>query len=304
MFWLLSAIFAYFLLSVASVGDRFLLVGPLPSPKVYAFFIALLGGLTIPFFAFFGFEIPDRFTILLSLIYGFLWIVALVFYFKAVMKSEASRAVPATGALVPIFTFLIGAVVFKEILSFSELIAFLFLILGGFLIVSKKVSVKYFFKDHILLLVIVAAFLFAVSFIIMKSVFIRENFVSGFIWMRFGGLIAAAILFFSREVRNSILTQKTGLQKRVLVPLLFFQTAGGAGFVLQNLAVSLAAVSQVPLVNALEGTRYLFLFIFVGLLAKWRPALLKEEMQGAVLWQKIIAGAIIIFGIILLTIFK
>lgn len=302
MLWLITAILAYFFLAVASVGDRFLLVGSLPNPKVYAFFIALLGGLAIPILAPFGFAFPDSQGIFLALAAGFIWIAALVAAFEAVIRQEVSRVVPAVGALVPIFTLAAAALIWQATLSLKELAAFLLLLPGGFLITAKKFHPKYFLHDHDFMWIVAAAALFAAGFLLMKEVFVREGFVNGFIWMRFGGLIAAFVLFLFREVRREAFAKKVGFQKKVFVPFFLFQAAGSVGFVTQNLAINFATVSQVSLVNALEGTRYLFLFLFVWLLAKWRPQLLKEEMRGAVLWQKIIAGAIIIFGIVFLAI--
>lgn len=304
MLWLLFAITAYFLLAVASVGDRFLLVGPLPSPKMYAFFIALLSALLIPLLLPFGFSFPaDPLTIPLSLGAGFIWIVALWIYFEAIQRSEVSRVVPAVGAFVPIFTFLATLLVGQGILSMRELLALFLLIAGGVLITSRGMRAwQNFLQDKALAWIVGSAAMIAASFLLVKLVFLREPFINGFIWMRFGGAAAIILFLFFPDVRRGFFQQKLGMQKKILLPLLLFQAAGGAGFFLQNAAINYAAVIQVPLINALEGTRYLFLFLFVWLLARWRPQLLKEEMQGAALRQKIIAGAIIIFGIAFLAI--
>src|SRR3989344_6880820 len=107
MTWLPLAIAGYFLLAIASIGDKFILTGPLPSPRAYAFFIGLLGALTIPFFMPFGFAVPhDILTVIISLATGSLWIIALAVSFEAVRRVEISRVVPAIGAFVPIFTLL------------------------------------------------------------------------------------------------------------------------------------------------------------------------------------------------------
>jgi drug/metabolite transporter (DMT)-like permease len=297
MLWLFSAITAYFFLAIASVGDRFLLTGPLPSPKVYAFLISLLGGLIVPFLIPFGFAIPDFLTIIISLSAGFLWSIALVFYFGAISKSEVSRVVPAVGAFVPIFSFLVTTIFLHQTLSPMELGAFLLLLCGGFFITSKGLHARYFLRDHALFFILISAALLAGAFLLMKSVFIRESFVNGFLWMRIGGFVVALILLLSREVRRDVVVGKAGFQKQILLPFLLIQAVGGVGFVLQNIAIFFASVQQVPLVNALEGVRYLFLFLFVWLAARWCPEFLKEEMRGGVLYQKLFAGTIIILGI-------
>ncbi len=63
---------------------------------------------------------------------------------------------------------------------------------------------------------------------------------------------------------------------------------------LQYYAVFLAKAGQVPLINALEGTRYVFLLFFVSILGYWKPQILKEEVSKDVILQKIVA--IILIG--------
>lgn len=301
MFWFPVAILAYFLLGVVSFGDRFLLVGTLPSPKLYAFFIGALSVLIIPIVLFWGFRFPnDIGTLLLGLAGGIFSLVALVPYFEAIARTEVSRVVPAVGAFLPIFTFVGGLLLGYEILSSREMLAFVILLLGGFLITVKKFSLRYFFKDGSLFLVATAAFLFALWFLSMKIVFDRIGFGGGFVLLLLGRGMSALVFLGFREVREGLFHQKLALQKRVLLPLTFFQSAGGLGVILQTLSVSLAKASQVPLINALEGTRYLFLFLLIWLASRWRPELLREQMEGAVLWQKIIAGAMVILGAALL----
>ena len=82
--------------------------------------------------------------------------------------------------------------------------------------------------------------------------------------------------------------------------LLLGQTLGGLSLVLQYYAVFLVKPGQVPLINALEGTRYVFLLFFVFLLGKWKPQLLKEEISREVLLPKILAILLIGGGLALL----
>lgn len=301
MLWLISAILAYLFLAVASVGDRFILVGPLPNPKVYAFLIAIMGGLAIPLLAPFGFSWLELPIALLSLIAGLVWIFALVSAFEATIREEVSRVVPAVGALVPIFTLIGTAIIWRKTLSLEEFLGFLLLLGGGFLITARRFSIKYFLETKAVRWIILTAVLFSAGFLLMKAVFEIESFLNGFIWMRIGGLIAGLILFLSPEVRNNVLKQKVGFKKRVFVPFLFFQACGVIGFLSQNVAINLALPSQLPLINAMEGVRYLFLFLLVAVIARWQPAWLKEEMVGSVLWQKLLASLMIISGIVVLT---
>jgi hypothetical protein len=78
------------------------------------------------------------------------------------------------------------------------------------------------------------------------------------------------------------------------------QIFGGLGIISQYYAIFLAKPFQIPLINALEGTRFIFLLAFVFLLALWRPEILKEEIKGKILIQKIIAILLIGGGLALL----
>ena len=300
MAWLVFVIFSYFLLAIASVGDRFFLTGPLKNPKVYTFYVGAASLLAAPFiFPFVGVR-PDFFTLLLGLAAGLFWVGALWAYFLAIAKSEVSRVVPATGAFISILTLLGAYFTSREMLLPGEIFAFALLLIGGVLIVAPQISMSYFFHEHTLPFIVFAAFLFTLVLFLVKAIFLRTPFAEGLLLILIGrGLASLFFLIFS-DVKKAVFAERVGLAKQVAFLFICFQSAGGLGSALQIFSISLAKISQLSLINALEGTRYLFLFIFVWLAARWRPELLKEEMAGAVLRQKLIAGVIIISGIAIL----
>lgn len=302
MSWFPLAISAYFFLAIASVGDRFFLTGSLKDTKVYSFYVGLAPILVVPFFLPFARIWPDSFTLLIGLLFGLLWIGGVWAYFSAIASSEVSRVVPATGAFITVFT-LFGALLFSnETLFPKEFLALALLIAGGVLITAQKFSLRYFLRGHIFTLIIPAAFLFASTLLLIKAVFLRLPFVEGFLVLLMGRALASLLFLLFPAVRNEIFARRTGFKKQVAVPFAFFQSAGGFGSFLQIVSISLAKIPQISLINALEGTRYLFLFIFVWILAKRHSGLLKEEMGGAVLYQKIVAGGFIVFGVLLLAV--
>ena len=59
MLWLIVAISAYLILAIVFLVDKYLLVGPIPNPKIYAFYIGTLGIavlLLVPFIEFYILE--------------------------------------------------------------------------------------------------------------------------------------------------------------------------------------------------------------------------------------------------------
>ena len=140
MSWLVVTISAYFLLAIVSLFDRYFLVGSIPHPKVYTFYVSMLwclaGLLLIPFVA-----IPAELNlvIFLGLAAGFIRTFAILFLCKSIMESEVSRTIPTIGGFLPIFSFLFFFLITpnQEILDPIRLAAFICLVLGSVLISNE-----------------------------------------------------------------------------------------------------------------------------------------------------------------------
>jgi hypothetical protein len=78
------------------------------------------------------------------------------------------------------------------------------------------------------------------------------------------------------------------------------QTIGAIAFILYNFAVALVPFNFLAFVNALEGTKYLFLLIFAIFLSLRFPQILKEEISKKALIQKIVAIFLIGVGLAIL----
>jgi drug/metabolite transporter (DMT)-like permease len=300
MSWLLITILAYFFLAVASLFDRYLLIGPIPQPKVYTFYVGILG-LFLCFLLFpFATPLPEKIFIILGLVAGFVRILAILFLTEGIVRSEISRVVPAIGGLLPVFSFLIFLSIspLQEILNLSQITAFIFLVIGSVLISLKEISLKFFSLTN-LKYPISAAFLYALTFFLTKILFLKTSFLNGFFLVVLGGGLGALCFLLFKKNREQIFSQEPTHKIKGLFVL--GQIFGGLGIISQYYAIFLAKAFQVPLINALEGTRFVFLLVFVFLLALWRPELLKEEVRGKILIQKIIAILLIGIGLAILT---
>ncbi len=299
MNWLIVTILAYFFLAIVSLFDRYFLVGPIPNPKVYTFYGGILWFFVCLILIPFGINFPARDIIFIGLGAGLIRILAILFLTKSIVQSEISRVVPAIGGFLPIFTFLLFFFYFPktEILNLFQIIAFVLLILGSVLISIKGFSLR-FFTFETLKCPIIAAFLFALSFFLAKKLYLETNFLNGLFLILLGGGLGAVIFIFFREVRESIFTKR--ITQKISGLFLLGQMSGGMGVFLQQYAVFLAKPGQVPLINALEGIRYVFLLFFVFLLAKKFPQILKEEISRKILFQKIVAIFLIGGGLAIL----
>ena len=139
----------------------------------------------------------------------------------------------------------------------------------------------------------IAAFSFALSFVLSKYVYLEYPFLLGLIWIKIGGALAALLLLFSRQLRRELFSQKVGLEKKTAVIFISGQALGASGGILQNWAVALAPLVFVAFVNALQGIQYVFLLAFVAVF-------FKKEISGETIFQKIIAILLISAGLALL----
>lgn len=300
MTWLLAAISAYLILAIVQLVDKYLLSGSIPGPKVFSFYVGTLGILFLIVIPFVDFYIPDTSKIILSLLAGAIFLYALSWFYKALQLFEASRVIPAIGGLVPLFTFgLVYVFSFgKETMSFSGILAFIFLVLGSVLInfeKEKSITLKSFQTSAW------AAFLFSLSFVLTKYVYLGQPFWNGFIWTKIGGLLMAVIFFiFAKEIREEIFKKKVSFKKKTLGIFISNQMAGGGANILQNWAIALAPLTYIAVINALQGVQYAFMLIFTTFISLRFPRILKEEISKRILLQKISAILLIGGGLILL----
>ncbi len=297
--WLIVAILAYFILAVVFLVDKYLLVSAIPNAKVFAFYVGILGILVLLIVPFIDFYIPEAGQLALSLVAGALFIYANFWFYKGLRSFEVSRIVPMVGALVPIFTFLLVYIFSfgKESLSFWHTSAFILLILGSLLILLKK---EKFISMRSLQISALAAFLFSLSFVFTKYVYMAQPFWNGFVWLRIGGVLMALMFLFAPEVRQELFKPKAKLQRKTAVIFLSNQAAGGGAAILQNWAIALAPLVYIAFINALQGVQYVFLLIFAVLLSLKFPKILREEISKEVILQKIIAILLIGAGLLIL----
>ncbi len=309
MLWLIAVISSYLILAIVLLVDKCLISGPVPNPKVYAFYVGILGASVLVIAPFVGFYIPGLFQVFLSLSAGALFVCALFWFYKALRIFEASRVVPAIGGLVPVFS--LGLVYLfskgKEILQFQEFLALIFLILGAVLIVHKKtkISLKSFEFSAF------SAFLLSLSFVLTKYVYLQQPFWNGFIWIRIGGVVfVLCFLLFSRELKKEIFKKAkrftNSLSTKKTAALFISNQAMGAGAgILQNWAIFLAPLTYIALINALQGIQYLFLLIFVLIISLtwplWAERIgIKEEISKKIILKKILAILLVGIGLALL----
>lgn len=297
MWYVWIAILAYLLFAINALIDKILLKGNrIGNPVVYAFAIGVLSLVVIVLIPW-GFVWPGYETMLLSLFAGSLFTFALLLFFGALKTGETSRVVPVQGGFVPFLTLILAYVFLGDTLQIKGYFAFGLLLVGAFLI-SWEIRQRKKFNLPQLLLALLAALLFAMSFTFTKQVYNETNFINGLIWTRFGMALGAAFLLWPRDYRRAILEAKRKkTKKNIGIWFIVGQGIGAAAGLMQNWAISQGSV---VMVNALQGTQFAFVFGLAALLSFKYPRLLREELSSSTLVLKTLAIALISAGIVVL----
>lgn len=283
---------AYFLNGVSVLVDKFLLSHKITHPLVYIFYISLVSLVILIFIPFV--HTPSITVFILASSSTLLWTAGLYMLYKALCVGLVTRVVPIIGALIPILLLIHAA--FTGAITSQEMMAVIILIFGILFLTLFEIRGKIHKKE--LIYELVSACLFALSYILLRNAYLQEQFFSVFVWSRvilipcgililliphsrkivFGTAKAPAINFFS----------KTG------VLFLLGQLAGGASELLLTFSVSLA---NPALVNSLQGSQYIFLFIASIFLAKKFPHVFAEKHQKWAVVCKVLGIGFVAVGL-------
>jgi drug/metabolite transporter (DMT)-like permease len=320
--WLIAAISSYFINAGVYIADKFLLSKKIHSSIIYAFLVGIWSIFNIILLLFDPW-IPTGRELGLDLLAGMLFLITLIFWYKALHQSEATRVVPIVGALVPIFSFILSFLFLGETLTERQLLAFLVLINGGVLISVKHtrfyktkemwnrfrevfgdvlggIHAEYRPTRRLVLNSIISALFFAVYYVLIKYIYLNQPFVGGFVWSRLGTFIGALLILFIPDWRKSIMEYQKGAKTpKNLAFFIFIRLLAGLAFIMINWAISLG---NVALINSLQGVQYVFLFFLVLFLSAKYPHILEEELGGGVKLQKIIGVSLIGIGLYMLII--
>ncbi|MBF8280419.1 MAG: hypothetical protein HW383_192 [Candidatus Magasanikbacteria bacterium] len=294
--WLLATVLGHIFTASAIIFDKFFVSKIFRRPATFAVVIgafSIFAVVLIPF----GVGYPGFFRLLVNIASGAAFTLALVFLYSSLKHGEATRVAPFMGGLIPIFTFLFAYLALSEKLAAHEMLAFVFLIVGGALVALNRGG--QFEKTHIqgFFYGAVAAVLFAFSAVMAKYAYIREPFIEAFFWQRIGGALVVPFLLSDAGVRHESREFLHQLFGRTGAYLLLGKLTGATGFVLLQYAIKTGSVT---LVQALAGLQYVFLFVLATFATIFFPKILKEHLNGMRIAQKILAIILVGLGLFLL----
>jgi uncharacterized membrane protein len=298
--WLLYAFSGPLLWAVSTHIDKFLVDKYFrhSDTAVLMVFTALLGVIALPVIWFF-----DPKVLALSFVAtgvmtlsGILYMGAMLFYLRAIQTEEASVVAPLFQAST-LFSFVLGILVLHELPRWPQLAGAGLVVAGAMgLSLDKKLHLKS-FKPRLVLLMLAATFVVALSNVLFKFFAVQDEFWSTTFWTFVGeGLFGAAILAMPKYRKQfmTLFRRNPGAVIGVNAANELINLGGGLGVRYATL------LAPVALVSAISATTTFFVFLFAILLTLFFPKIGREELSARNVVQKAIGGLLIMAGVVLI----
>jgi drug/metabolite transporter (DMT)-like permease len=298
MSWLIYAFSGPVLWAASTHVDKYLVDRYFKDSDVAVLlvFTALIGLVMLPFIlwwqpAVLALGWKDVLVIAFS---GVLYMSAMYFYLQALQGEEASVVAPFFQAG-PLFGYALAYLILGETLSRVQLFGGGLIVAGGLLLSVHPRGGR--LRLRLAVLMLVCAFILAVSSVIFKVFAVRDEFWSTAFWTYAGeALFGFWLLAIPTQRRQffALLRSNTGAVISVNAVNELINLGGGLGM---RFALLLAPLS---LVQAIGSTTTLFVFFFGVLLSLFLPSLGREDLSARNLLQKGICTALIAGGVLLI----
>jgi len=292
MLWVYFTILSALAWTFVNLIDKYTIDKYIQNPMISVIFIGFLGLIAAMIISqFTEILVPSTEILILSLSAGIIYVFASLFYFKAILIEEVSRVTPLY-AITPIFILILATVFLGESFAVQKYLGIFIIVIGSFLI-SLRRDVK-FKLSRAFGLMILGTLTWAVYNIILKYALNYLTYWDAFFWTRIGSFLITPFLFYRyRKQTIEIITKrpKGGLYLAIAEPL------NVVALVFSTIALSYGFVS---LVSALGQIQNFIVLIFAILISVFRPQIIKEELKGTTILQKILAISLISFGAVLI----
>ncbi len=299
---MLLAIFAPFIWGITNYIDKFMITEIDENEdtiKILVIFSTLIAGIVLtPFWLLLSHFSVGISTI--SLISAFsaalIYILATVFYFKAISENDTSIVVMMF-QLIPVFSYLLALIFFKENLTIRQIIGSIIIILSAIIIsfdFNERNNKK---KFKALMLMTLSSLCFAIYFILFDVAIRNSAYKACAFWFQIGFLIIGLVLLCLKSYRVPFIkvTKKSGKRYFML------NTLNEILNLIANLLVNYAnLVLPIALVNVLNGFQGTFVFILGVIGTIFIPKYIKEDLNRKVVIQKVLCILLGIIGLIIL----
>ncbi|MHA1874359.1 MAG: EamA family transporter, partial [Candidatus Heimdallarchaeaceae archaeon] len=272
MDWVLFALLAPLFWACCNVIDKFLLEKRIRDAISYQIIITLFNTINIVILLLIAPISTNFYGFILGMIIGLLGIIAVTFYNKSMIYEEASRVVPLV-YLSSIFVLILAYIFLGEVFNLEKYIGIIFIVIGGALISYKKIVKKWYFSSAVKF-TLIAAFLWGASSVISKYTLGFIDFFTLTVWQLIGYLVFGPLFLLSRRVRRNFLKDIRKFDKKITILMVLntlFYLIGLLSFFFA------ASIGMISLVYAIVSTQPFFIFIYMLLISKLAPQIIREK---------------------------
>ena len=298
----LLAIFASFLWGITNHIDKYMIAGIEESKnniKILLVFSTFIAGIILtPLWLILShFTINISFISLISVLFAsFIYIIATIFYYKAIEKNDASIVV-VMFQMIPVFSYILALILFKETLTIRQIIGSIIILLSA-IIISFDFNEKNNNKKFIaLLLMTLSSLCYSIYFILFDIGIRNSSYYSCAFWYQIGFLIMGIILLCIKSFRAPFVNAVKKNGRRYVV----LNTTNEVLNLIANLLVNYAnLIIPIALVNVLNGFQGAFAFILGVIGTLLLPKYIREDLSKRVIIQKVVCIILGIIGLIIL----
>lgn len=298
MNWIFFAVGGYALLAGEAVLSKFLITARLKNWQLYTFYVGIFSGFALIFTPF-GLEWHGSEAFWAAIISGFLFYLALAFLFQSLLVSSAVRVYVLFGAVTTLTTVFLARIFLDDKIIPISLVGILFLVAGGFLISFKHYEKSFFSNWR---KTVLAGVLAALSFVVLKSAYSQQNFISGYVISRMGIASFAFLSLLVPSFRKNIFAGfKKGKRKDHINNFLgsvVAKTVAGTGTVLIHYAIFLGSV---VIVSALVSVQYLLTFLISIVLSFYWRKIFIEKFTPLNIVFKVVGIILVVLGTVLVS---
>lgn len=244
-----------------------------------------------------GWTTLSPFVLFLMFASGIAYFLGTYFYIKSMQTEEASR-VSILLNIIPLFNFILAWGFLHEVLSGRQFSALLILLAGGILgSIHIKQEGRWHFSKAFWLMIL-SALCYSVVDVSLR--YAGQSYPSGslLLYLNLGLLLAPLFLFLKPSFSTAFRADIKRLNWKLWVGLILTGVGSRVGLLLSIKALSLAPVA---LATSLDGFQVLFVFVMALLITKFAPRLMKEETDKKNLFLKLTALALMIGGLVVLS---
>ncbi len=288
--WIILALSSALLLALVNLIDRLTVTREIKHPIYYFGVSSASGGAVFIITSLIltkGLVLPQFNISLNGIAIGLILSLAILVYLYSLQKEEASRLAPIF-SLTPLFVLIMAILFLGANFNLPIYLGF-FLIISGILILSKPRLKKIKINQGVSL-ALLAAFLFALSSILISPA-INSNYLSSlFFWIGLGRILASLsfLLYYFKKINHR--------SDKTLFHIIFAGIIGAFSFVFFILAADLKSITHASFISETYPVLVIILIIIFNRFTR-KPL---EKIKKSSFILKILATILIIIGTLLI----